>query len=107
MTNFNNFLFIYDMYVFKGYENPVFGVQWHPEKTIFEWTPDEVIQHTYHAETVSRIAANFFVSEARKSRHSFANEKEERERLIYNYNPIYQSKEQPTSFEQIYRFPCC
>jgi gamma-glutamyl hydrolase len=28
---------------------PIWGVQWHPEKNMFEWNPNEVINHSKDA----------------------------------------------------------
>ena len=83
-------------------------MQWHPEKNIFEWTPREVMKHSYRAVRIAQTAANFFVQEARKNNHCFDNEEEERDSLIYNYNPVYSSKKfASSSFDQVYEFPCC
>lgn len=45
----------------KGY--PFYGVQWHPEKSGFEWSTKESINHSQHAVVIMQMAANFFVSE--------------------------------------------
>ena len=74
-------------------------MQWHPEKNIFEWTTAESINHSYHAVSIAQTAANFFVSEARKSEHHFTSEEEEMDTLIYNYQPTYTGKTSH-SFEQ-------
>lgn len=96
----------------KGYEfissieaihYPFYGVQWHPEKNIFEWTTAESINHSYHAVSIAQTAANFLVSEARKSEHHFTSEDKEMNSLIYNYEPTYTGKTSH-SFEQEYQF---
>lgn len=57
----------------EGRDAPIYGVQYHPEKNIFEWgtfadgTPYEVIQHTPEAVQITQSIANFYVSEARKN----------------------------------------
>ena len=89
----------------SAHHYPIYGVQWHPEKDLFEWTTAEVMKHSYHAVRVTQTAANFFVQEARKSKHHFLSVEEERKSLVYNYNPVYMIKQ--SSFEQIYEFPCC
>ena len=84
---------------------PIYGVQWHPEKSIYEWTSAEGINHSEHTVIVAQTLANFFVQEARKSTHSFPSTEEENNMLIYNYSPTYTHN----SFEQIYYFwnvPC-
>lgn len=42
---------------------PFYGVQWHPEKTQFEWAPWLVIPHSSEALVSMQAVANFFVSE--------------------------------------------
>ena len=79
---------------------PIYGVQWHPEKSIYEWTSAEGINHSEHAVIVTQTLANFFVQEARKSAHSLPSTEEENNMLIYNYSPTYTHD----SFEQIYYF---
>lgn len=103
-TEFLQFSFAKSTIAFRY---PIYGVQWHPEKNVFEWTSNEVMKHSYHAVRIAQTAANFFVQEARKNSHHFATVQEERESLIYSYNPLYKAKNGPNSFEQIYTFPCC
>jgi gamma-glutamyl hydrolase len=33
---------------------PIYGSQWHPEKNIWEWTPEEVINHSLDAVVVTQ-----------------------------------------------------
>jgi hypothetical protein len=45
---------------------PIWGVQWHPEKNIYEWgikdnAPFEEINHSRQAVRVAQWTANFFV----------------------------------------------
>jgi len=68
---------------------PWFGVQFHPEKNIFEHglaadgRPVEDIPHSPQAVLMTQYLANFFVEQARGNSRSFANETEEAGRLIY------------------------
>ncbi|KAF7822609.1 gamma-glutamyl hydrolase 2-like [Senna tora] len=66
---------------------PITAFQWHPEKNAFEWGPKQ-IPHTEDAVRVTQNAANFFVSEARKST-TRPNAQEVLDNLIYNYSPTY------------------
>lgn len=82
---------------------PIYGVQWHPEKNNFEWSTKETsIPHSYEAVRVAQHMANFFVNEARKNTHRFANQAAEQKHLIYNYMANYTGKK--SNFEQMYLF---
>ncbi|PIK56471.1 putative gamma-glutamyl hydrolase-like isoform X3 [Apostichopus japonicus] len=75
----------------EAYEYPIYGTQWHPEKNPFEWNmhSEKNIPHSGDAVKVSQYMAEFIVSEARKSNHSFSSQEEEQKALIYNYQPFY------------------
>jgi len=47
---------------------PIYGVQFHPEKPLFEWTTKANISHADAPTTVGRALAAFFNDEVRKSR---------------------------------------
>ncbi|XP_041045515.1 gamma-glutamyl hydrolase [Carcharodon carcharias] len=79
---------------------PIYGVQWHPEKNLFEWCRKKKIPHSPNAVELSLFLAEFFVNEARKNWHQFSDETEEENALIYNYTPIYSAN--ISCFEQIY-----
>ena len=81
---------------------PFYGVQWHPEKNVFEWSNHEDINHTFHAILIAQTVANFFVQESRKSNHQFINEDAETDSLIYNYPATFTGRK--TNFEQVYVF---
>ncbi|KAM4606234.1 gamma-glutamyl hydrolase [Polymixia lowei] len=85
----------------EAYDFPIYGTQWHPEKNAFEWTRP-YIPHSPAAVKTTFYMADFFVNEARKNFHRFDSEKEERDALIYNYNPVYTGNN--SAFEQIYYF---
>jgi gamma-glutamyl hydrolase len=67
---------------------PIYGVQFHPEKTAFEWKIQKAINHAGAAIKVTQNIGNFFVDEARKNNNTFSNPEEEDKALIYNYNPV-------------------
>ena len=48
---------------FKGINYPVYALQWHAEKPLFEWDPDEVIPHNADSTVANQYIANFYVSE--------------------------------------------
>nr|AFK41094.1 unknown [Medicago truncatula] len=66
---------------------PVTGFQWHPEKNAFEWGSPS-IPHTEDAIRTTQYAANYLVSEARKSLNRPVAQ-ELLDNLIYNYRPTY------------------
>eukprot|EP00243_Klebsormidium_subtile_P003003 TRINITY_DN16135_c0_g1_i1.p1 TRINITY_DN16135_c0_g1~~TRINITY_DN16135_c0_g1_i1.p1 ORF type:complete len:367 (+),score=79.77 TRINITY_DN16135_c0_g1_i1:303-1403(+) len=82
---------------------PIYGTQWHPEKNVWEWHAPAV-PHSEDAVLLTQAAANFFVSEARKSGHQPASLQEEQELLIYNYQPYYSGKDAKGYFDQVYIF---
>ncbi|KAH8256929.1 hypothetical protein KR038_000033 [Drosophila bunnanda] len=69
---------------------PFYGVQFHPEKPLYEFTKTS-IPHTAASIISGQYFSDFLVSEARKSNQSFANATEQALRLIYNYKPEYTS----------------
>ncbi|XP_039971601.1 zgc:171566 [Xiphias gladius] len=73
----------------EAYSYPFYAVQWHPEKSAFEWIDKPGMVHTTSAVRVCFYAASFFVSEAMKSRHHFSSLAEEERGLIYNFSPVY------------------
>ena len=83
---------------------PFYALQWHPEKCPFEWLPRKSIPHHSIAIKFSQYVSNFFVQEARYSKHKFLSEEEEKAALIYNYSPTYSGKEDHAIFEQVYIF---
>lgn len=82
---------------------PFYGLQFHPEKNIYEWIEDKNIPHTANAIRVGQYFANFFVNEARKSAHRYLNFTEELASLIYNY-PVFYTGIRGSSYEQCYQF---
>ena len=82
----------------QAHKYPVYAVQYHPEKTLFEW---KVFAQRSDAGTeVVQTLANQFVDMARKSPNRFNNPSEFEKTNIYNYHP------HPTnmSFLQVYAF---
>ncbi|XP_041448670.1 gamma-glutamyl hydrolase [Drosophila obscura] len=69
---------------------PFYGVQFHPEKPLFEFARAS-IPHSHSAVLTGQYFADFFVNEARRSPQSFANATEQAQLLIYNYKPEYTS----------------
>lgn len=82
---------------------PFYGVQFHPEKNLYEWIINRNISHTSNAIRAAQYFANFFVDEARKSVHSFASVDEENSVLIYNF-PTNFTALVKSAYEQCYLF---
>jgi gamma-glutamyl hydrolase len=88
----------------EGFKYPVYALQWHPEKVAFEWNPREGINHSADSVRANEYITQFFLSEARKSTHTFSSPSAEYKALIYNYEPVYSSSIDP-DFTQMYFFP--
>ncbi|XP_029630131.1 gamma-glutamyl hydrolase [Salmo trutta] len=73
----------------EAYHYPFYAVQWHPEKSPFEWVDKPGMVHSAASVRASFYTALFFVSEAMKNRHKFSSASEEGRALIYNYSPVF------------------
>ncbi|XP_071350909.1 gamma-glutamyl hydrolase [Trachinotus anak] len=73
----------------EAYRYPFYAVQWHPEKSPFEWIDKPGMIHSTSAVRASFYTASFFVSEAMKNHHHFSSPAEEENVLIYNFCPVY------------------
>ncbi|XP_051932320.1 zgc:171566 [Hippocampus zosterae] len=73
----------------EAHHYPFYAVQWHPEKSPFEWVDKPGMVHTTQAVRVSLYTASFFVSEAMKNQHKFSSPAEEEQALIYNFSPVF------------------
>ncbi|KAK7066766.1 hypothetical protein SK128_001886 [Halocaridina rubra] len=89
----------------EAWEYPFFAVQFHPEKTPYEWTTKSGHDHIPHSSAAVNLAnyfAQVFVNYARRNNHKFSDASEETRSLIYNFSPIYTGQYSP--MEQIYIF---
>ncbi|XP_027926760.1 gamma-glutamyl hydrolase-like [Vigna unguiculata] len=86
----------------RGTKYPVTVNLWNPEKNAFEWATSLKAPHTANAVLVTQSAANFFVSEARKSSNR-PDAQAVRDNLIYNYKATY-SGVAGKGFDQVYIF---
>lgn len=82
---------------------PIYGVQWHPEKVMFEWIHPSEINHSYPSIIANQLTATFFVNECRKNNHKFKSFEEEEKSLIYQHIPVY-TYPINRSFQQSYFF---
>ncbi|CAG9461316.1 unnamed protein product [Pedinophyceae sp. YPF-701] len=95
--------------MFEHTSRPIYGVQWHPEKNLYEWTEEEDIPHSSEAARLAQAIANFVVDEARRSDHALPEDPAAAAQLlIYNYQPVPGVASEnglEADFEQIYVFP--
>ncbi|XP_015783733.1 gamma-glutamyl hydrolase [Tetranychus urticae] len=91
--------------IMEGKTLPVYLVQFHPERVLFEPNYIKSFKRTPHsanAVKVSQYFANFFVNQARKNCHIYPNTDEYHAKLIYNYCPQFSGLE--GGHEQTYYF---
>ncbi|XP_064094173.1 gamma-glutamyl hydrolase-like [Macrobrachium nipponense] len=89
----------------EAWDYPFFAVQFHPEKSPYEWTTKPGHDHIPHSSVAIDTANHFaqvYVNYARRNKHRFADTAEEQRSLIYNYSPVYTGQLSP--MEQIYLF---
>jgi gamma-glutamyl hydrolase len=94
--------------IYEGKDHPIFAVQFHPEKPMFEFAKTRAqqnIPHTVDSIRVGQYLANRFVESARRNFHCFDSHAELDQLLIYNHKPEYVGNLPPNRFEQIYLFP--
>jgi len=90
--------------VVEGKKYPIYALQWHAEKPLFEWNDWEGINHSTDAVQAMLYMNTFFVSEARKSLHAFPDINAQLKALIYNYAPIYTGLDETSDYVQSYFF---
>lgn len=88
---------------FYIFSYPFYGVQFHPEKNLYEWVRDHNISHTANAIKASQYFANFFINECRQNSNGFTGIDEENRMLIYNFPPTFTGRNK-SPFEQSYLF---
>ena len=89
--------------VMESRDFPIYATIFHPEKSVFEWRSNLAINHSPHAIRAAQYFGDFFIEEARKSEHNFANETLAQSSLIYNYSPVYTGSFH-SLYEQCYFF---
>ena len=77
-------------FIILGKTLPFYGVQFHPEKTMFEWSEAVQIPHSSRSIRLSQYIANIFLDEVRKNtRHAFDSRTDERAHIISSESPVY------------------
>lgn len=89
--------------IFESRKYPFYGVQFHPEKTNFEFKKCANIPHNQESIYISQYFANFFVQECRRNNQRYPDWKTEQKALIYNYMPHFTGI-QNSSYMQLYMF---
>lgn len=95
-----SFLFV------TGKNAPYYGIQFHPEKTIFEWAEKVSIPHTPETIRFAQHLVDNFVDETRSNKHRFESSEEERQYTISRKEPLYTGylTNSHSPFVQIYVF---
>lgn len=88
---------------FEHKQYPYYGVQFHPEKNLYEWHKSSTIVHTVDAVKTSQYFAEFFVQETRRSTNLFKTEGEANRFLIYNW-PAQFTGRNGSALMQMYLF---
>lgn len=86
-----------------GRQHPFFGVQWHPEKAVYEWRANTTVPHTKNAISATQYLANFFTEQARQNQNYFESTEDELKHLIYQYTPEFLGLID-SHFQQVYFF---
>uniref|UniRef100_A0A1B6ERT0 folate gamma-glutamyl hydrolase n=2 Tax=Cuerna arida TaxID=1464854 RepID=A0A1B6ERT0_9HEMI len=71
----------------EHFHRPIVGLQFHPEKNMFEWKPGQANPHSRNAILSARHFYDWVVEESKANNQSFANVQEEHDSLFSNYCP--------------------
>nr|ACO11599.1 Gamma-glutamyl hydrolase precursor [Caligus rogercresseyi] len=94
--------------IIEAKDRPFWGTQFHPEMSLFEWSPEFNSPELHSPESIgqAQFFARFFVQERRKNDHAFGSRKEEDDHVIYGFSPVYTGSEKVDDFYfQQYFFP--
>jgi gamma-glutamyl hydrolase len=86
---------------FESPHAPIYGFQYHPEKSLFEWNPTEQINHNSAAVAAMQYHARLLGDTARLHTPAAADITDDD--LIYAHTPVYTANVVP-DFEQCYFF---
>jgi gamma-glutamyl hydrolase len=86
----------------QGKALPITGVQWHPEKPVFEWDPTGAMIHSYDSVRANLLTAQYFVGQTHTNFRTFPSAAQEHATLIYNYLPTYTQGTVANHFTQVY-----
>lgn len=89
-----------------AFRYPFFGLQFHPEKALFEHCPQSRIPHFFLSVLPSVYISAFLGLLARQSTNAFKDEKEKFDKVAFAFTPTRTAVYgQSYSFEQVYLFP--
>lgn len=91
--------------IFQGKKLPFYGLQFHPEKTLFEWAPTIHIPHSLQAIYFSQFLSNMYVAEVKRNTKNHFESMLDEQRFITLKDPAYYTGFLPQShspFMQIY-----
>lgn len=71
---------------------PIYGVQFHPERSQFDFRQHDPVNHSFRAVAANYWTAFFFVNQARRNSHSFASFQTRSNALIWNFVPSGQKE---------------
>ncbi|KAL1132225.1 hypothetical protein AAG570_010182 [Ranatra chinensis] len=89
--------------ILESVKYPFLGLQFHPEKNIFEWNKKKNVPHSANAILVGRYFSDWLVKEARRNQNRFITKTLEKSALIYNYQPFHTGLK-GIAFDQMYFF---
>ncbi|KJE91422.1 hypothetical protein CAOG_008619 [Capsaspora owczarzaki ATCC 30864] len=87
----------------EAFNYPIWGVQWHPERPLFEWS-DEV-NRSLEAIQVGQFVSSFFIEETKRSPHRFPSQSAELAALVYQDPITYTYALTNGSYAQMYFYP--
>merc|ERR1711907_647400 len=67
---------------FEGRHAPLYGLQWHPEKSLFVFNPVLAVDHSIYATIAAQYIANIFMAECRMNPNTFDTRDEELGHLV-------------------------
>lgn len=82
----------------ESIDYPIYAVQYHPEKNLFEWKVNAV--RSASGTLIAQILSNKFIDVARNNKNRFSSDDEFSKAVIYNYQTHFTTM----SFTQIYLF---
>lgn len=96
--------------IIENVKYPIYGVQFHPEKVMFEWNQlyNDYLPRTYGAIVANTFFGQFFINEVRKGPGHLTSDDQKwvDKHVIYNFYPVCTGCENESEnyFVQVYTF---